>query len=226
MPQPYIAEINPLAKEINESKEVSFQAPALGSNVSGYSGLKSPCSRLNPIVFASWKKQSQPKKTLKFPKKIQNFHEDFGNHHLSGDFRLWGYYLTTNIIKGKRRRRLQSYPRFRKQKSSFPRRKIPTPVAHVSLFNAPVIQEEEIISVLTLENINNALIAVANTTPANNLKEVVLRGENQTLINFSEFLPVLLTELKSGRNRRIFEIISQRWFFQISTDNGPAISPN
>ena len=38
---------------------------------------------------------------------------------------------------------------------------------------------------------------MANTTPANNLKEVVLRGENQTLINFSEFLPVLLTELKS-----------------------------
>ena len=124
MPQPYIAEINPLAKEINESKEVSFQAPALGSNVSGYSGPEEPMFQTKPpSSLPPGKKQSQPKKTLKFPKKSKTFMRILGIIILAAILGFGGYYLTTNIIKGKRRRRLQSYPRFRKQKSSFPRRK-------------------------------------------------------------------------------------------------------
>jgi len=48
-------------------------------------------------------------------------------------------------------------------------------------------------------------MAVANAVPVNNLKEVILRDKNQSLIGFSKFLPVILPELKSEEIAGFFE---------------------
>lgn len=87
----------------------------------------------------------------------------------------------------------------------------PTPTSapapqYVSLLKTPnVLQEEKIISALNLDNIKNALVASASTTPANNLKEVILRNPDQSLVAFSKFIPILLPEIKSEDIAAIFQ---------------------
>lgn len=210
MPKPYIAEINQQPKEKEEtsaSKEVSFQAPMFGAGVSGYSGPEEPMFQAKtPSPLPPGKKTASTEKNAKIPQKgSKTLIMILGIVVLAAILGIGGYYLATNT-KGKKTASSPVVPALPETEIVVPAlEETPPPATHISLFNALVVQEERVIPVLTLENINNALIAVANTTPADSFKEVVLRGENQSLIGFSKFIPVILPELKSEDVAGLFE---------------------
>lgn len=67
-----------------------------------------------------------------------------------------------------------------------------------------ISSEEIIISPLTLENFKNILKAAAANAPLNDLKKLVLRNEDRSLINFSDLLPLILPELNKEEIARFF----------------------
>ena len=209
MPQPYITEINQQPKEEDKTpEEISFQAPALESNIAGYTGPEEPIFQAEaPTPLPPGKEKASTEKNAKLPNKgPKTFIIISGIVVLVVILGVGGYYLVTKFIKVKEAAPFPVVSAPLEEETIIPvPEKIPSPVAYVSLFSAPVLQEEKNISVLTPENITEALLAAANATPVNSLKEVVLRGENQSLVGLSEFIPVLLPELKSEKIAEFFE---------------------
>ncbi|OGG43090.1 hypothetical protein A3G50_02125 [Candidatus Jorgensenbacteria bacterium RIFCSPLOWO2_12_FULL_42_11] len=209
MPQPYTAEIGqPPKEEAKTLEEIVFQAPGLGSSIPGYTGPEEPIFQTeapSPLPPSKGKTPAEGsanphKKGLKTSMLIS------GIVILTAILGIGTYYLVVKFIKTKEIAPSPIVSAPLSEETIVPiQEKIPSPVAYVSLFSAPVLREEKIISALTLENIKNALMAVANAVPVNNLKEVILRDKNQSLIGFSKFLPVILPELKSEEIAGFFE---------------------
>lgn len=209
MPQPYTAEISqPLKEETKTPEEIAFQAPGLGSNIPGYTGPEEPIFKTEaPSPLPRNKEKTPTEGSAKPPKKgSKTFALILGIAILAAILGMGGYYLVTKFIKTKGVALAPTVSAPPQEEAIIPiPEKIPSPAAYVSLFSVPVLQEEKIISVLTLDNIKNALMAAANANPVNNLKEVILRDENQSLVGFSKFIPVILPELKSEEIAGFFE---------------------
>lgn len=209
MPQPYTAEISqPLKEETKTPEEIAFQAPGLGSNIPGYTGPEEPIFETEASSpLPQNKEKTSAEGSAKPPKKgSKTFALILGIAILAAILGMGGYYLVTKFIKTKGVALAPTVSAPSQEETIVPiPEKIPSQAAYVSLFSAPVLQEEKIISVLTLDNIKNALMAAANANPVNNLKEVILRGENQSLVGFSKFIPVILPELKSEEIAGFFE---------------------
>lgn len=217
MPQPYTAEISqPLKEETKTLEEIVFQAPGLGSNIPGYTGPEEPIFKTeasSPLpqnkekTSAEGSVLNQAEGSAKPPKKgSKTLAAILGIVILAAILGMGGYYLVTKFIKTKGVALSPTVSAPPQEETIIPiPEKIPSPAAYVSLFSAPVLQEEKIISALTLDNVKNALMAAVNANPVNNLKEVILRDENQSLVGFSKFIPVILPELKSEEVAGFFE---------------------
>ncbi len=204
-PQPYTTELGQgPKKETKAPEEISFQPAELEPNISGYVGPEEPIFQPSaPIGPLPPKQKTAQAEAGASPKK-----------KTSKVLIISIILILAAITAG------ASYYFINKSQIAAPAptppivpptaatpTPTPTPASqYVSLLKTPsVLQEEQIISALTLDNIKDVLIAAASTTPANNLKEAILRNPDQSLVAFSKFIPVLLPEIKSEDIAAIFQ---------------------
>ncbi|MDP3052741.1 MAG: hypothetical protein Q8N22_02145 [bacterium] len=202
-PQPYTTELGQgQKKETSAPEEISFQPAELESNISGYTGPEEPIFQPGAII------SPLPPKQKPAQAEIGNKPKKKTSKVLITSIILILAAITAGAI----------YYFINKKQIAAPALTPPVipPVAvapaltpapqYVSLLKTTsTLQEEKIVSILTLDNIKNALTDAASTTQANNLKEVILRNPDQSLVAFYKFIPVLLPEIKSEDIAAIFQ---------------------
>ncbi len=206
-PQPYMTELNQeFKKETAAPEEISFQPAELESNIPGYVGPEEPIFQAGAPISPLPPKQkpAQAEKNAQPRKKTSKILIISVILILAAITAGVGYYF---INKNKTATPTPTPPVVPPVTTTPTPTPTPVPAPqYVSLLKTPsTLQEEKIVSTLILDNIKNVLVAAASTTPANNLKEVILRNPDQSLIAFSKFIPILLPEIKSEDIAAIFQ---------------------
>jgi len=200
-PQPYVTEINQEPKKA-VPEEISFQPTEMESNIPGYVGPEEPIFQAGaPIVpLPPKQKAAKAEKNGKPRKKPSKVLIILVIIILAAITTGIGYYFIYKKIKA-------PTPVVTPPEEIVTPTPIPTPAPqYVSLLKIPsVFQEEKIIPSLILDDIKNNLIGAASTIPANTLKEVILRNQDQTLVSFPQFISVIIPELTSEITSAIFQ---------------------
>jgi len=205
-PQPYLAEINHQEKKEApvEAEEISLQPPQLEPVIPGYTGPEEPIFQPNAPTSLppSEKKQppaaeiSKPKISKPKGKGIKILLIISGILILGIILGLIGYYVIAPLVFSPKE--TASGP----EKESVQKEEVVVPAPEIkpdqylSLFKALLpLKEEVIISPLTLENFKNTLTASAGLITEGNLKELIIRDNDRTLIGFPKLISLLLPEL-------------------------------
>lgn len=201
-PQPYTSELNQKPKkETPTTEETSFQPTESESSITGYAGPEEPI--FQPGAFTSPlppKQKPNQAGTEAKPRKKTSKVLIISIILILAAATEAGYYF---FVKNQKTNP-SLIPLTAPLSTETP---APTPAPqYVSLLRTPnALQEEIIIPSLTLGNIKNALLAAINATPINNLKEVILRKPDQSLVAFSEFFPTFIPELTGETISAIFK---------------------
>jgi hypothetical protein len=205
-PQPYLAEIDHQEKKEApaEAEEISLQPPQLEPVIPGYTGPEEPIFQPNvPTPLPPLEKKQPPTAEISKPKISKPKGKGIkilliisGILILGIILGLLGYYVIAPwVFSLKETASMPEEESVQKEEAVVPVPEI-KPNQYLSLFKTFLsLREEIIISPLTLESFKNALTASANLVAEGNLKELIIRDNDRSLIGFPKLISLLLPEL-------------------------------